>query len=636
MNLDIDFATHIKPGNDFFGYVNQNWINNNPIPEDHTRWGSFIVLDEINKKRIKEIMEQKFSENSEYFKFSTLYEQGLKENERKDTEIYYYLDQINSSNSITELLNLVVDYETSWNIGSPFHFSIYSDFDDANLNILHLFTGGLGLPDRDYYFLENKSKEREEYKNFLITLFKHMNLDFDVDAIYKLEEQLAEKTYTRVQKRDPELLKNPTSLQNILQDYSNFGFIKFFFDKINVQPGKINLVNKVFFKNLDRLFTEVSLETWKQYFCLRFIQTCNTYLSTDIEKLFFDFYGKTLSGTKQMKPLWKRVLMNTEDQLGQLIGRCYVEKYFSSNAKSQALEMIQYLKDELKNRIIKLEWMQEETKTKALLKLDKMKVKVGYPDKWRQYTSDIRKDYSYFKNNIMCNQADNLYRIEKLYKAIDRDEWFMDPQAVNAYYSPSYNEIVFPAGILQPPFFSEQFDKAINFGGIGAVIGHEMTHGFDDQGCRYDSDGNLNNWWTNEDKTKYESRINILKDQFDEYVIEGEKVNGKLTLGENIADLGGVLISIEGFKKYLSENPSENKLIDGLTPLERFFVSYAIIWRNNVRPEETKQRLLLDPHSPPSLRVNGILRNINDFYNIFRVNLGDDLYLDESMRACIW
>jgi putative endopeptidase len=637
MNLDIAFSPNFAPGNNFFMYVNENWINTNPIPNDFSRWGSFTVLQELNNKRVKDIVESSYPEGSEFNKFSILYNQGLDESSRNNiNEIHYYINEIQSTKSIDDLLRLVVDYQMTWNIGSPYYFSVYSDFDDANMNILHLFTGGLGLPDRDYYFLESKQKERDEYKNFIKKFCEHFKLNLDLEGIYKLEEKLAEHTHTRVQKRKPELLKNTRTLEQILGDYPSFEFVKYFFEKRNVTPGKINLANPNFFFNLNKLYYELSLQLWKDYYTLKFLMSVKDYLSTDLEKICFDFYGKVLSGTQEMKPLWKRVLSNTEDQLGQLIGQRFVAEYFSPKAKNDALEMIQYLKNELRSSLQNLEWMEANTKTKALEKLDKMKVKIGYPDKWRVYTSDIRKDHSYLKNNLLCNKADNEYRLNKLYNEIDRTEWFMDPQMVNAYYSPSYNEIVFPAGILQPPFFSENYDKALNFGGIGAVIGHEMTHGFDDQGCKYDAFGNLNNWWTEIDNEKYKSKTLVLKNQFDNYVIESMNVNGELTLGENLADLGGVTIALQGLKNYLKENPSEDKLIDGLTPVQRLFVSYSRIWRSNARPEDMKQRILTDPHSPPLFRVNGIVKNIPEFYEVFKINTTDELYLEPNLRAKIW
>jgi putative endopeptidase len=343
-----------------------------------------------------------------------------------------------------------------------------------------------------------------------------------------------------------------------------------------------------------------------------------TYLSTKIEEISFDFYGKFLTGVKTMKDLWKRSIHTTESQLGELIGNAYVKQYFSENAKNKVLQMIDYIRKTLESKILKLTWMGSETKKKALIKLQKMKVKIGYPDKWRVFTSDVRNEYSYLKNNLNCNIADNMFEFNKLYKPIDLTEFYMFPQMVNAYYSPSRNEIVFPAGILQPPFFSEKYDMALNFGAIGAVIGHEITHGFDDMGCKYDEDGNLNNWWTDEDLANYVSLTEKIKVQYDKC-----NVNGSLTLGENIADIGGVAIALSAFQSYLRENNIHTE-----TQLERFFSAYATVWRSNCTKEYEDKQKLTDPHSPSELRVNCVLQNIKEFHKIYFVLPSHPMYHD--------
>ena len=637
MKLDIDFNMSVKPSDDFFSYVNSEWIKKNPIPFDFSIWGSFVILSEENRKKVKEILEENYPTSDKYHRLNVLYFQGLDEEKRKNiSEVYKYVSEIRSCDSISKLLKLIIDYQMSWNIESPIRLTVYNDFDDSTISILHLFTAGLGLPDRDYYLLDDKSKERNEYKKFLVNFNSYFDLSLDLDGIFNLEKQLAQYTHTKVEKRKPELLRNPRTLDQILQEYPSFDFLSYFFEKIELQPGKINISNPVFFANLNKLFYEVGLNLWKDYFVYKFLHTVSSYLSTDLEKLVFDFYGKTLSGTPEMKPLWKRTIDNTENQLGQLIGKKYVEGHFSENAKKEALEMIKYLKNELRTSITNLDWMDDTSKSKALEKLDMMNIKVGYPDVWREYKSELSFSNSYLLNNLLCNKDDNEYRFNKLYKPVDKNEWFMDPHLVNAYYSPSFNEIVFPAGILQPPFFSEEYDKALNFGGIGTVIGHEMTHGFDDEGCKFDGKGNLNIWCSEQDKKNFKNKTDTVKNQFNQYQIEGNQVNGELTLGENIADLGGVFISLEGFKKYLLQHPGENVPLDGFTPIQRFFLSYARIWRYSIRAEEMKKRLIIDPHSPPELRVNGILKNIDDFYTAFNVLESDKLYLDKSSRAKIW
>lgn len=642
MNLNINFLKkkEFAPGNNFFMYVNDEWLKSesNSIPDDLSSLSHFSLLHDLNNNRVKKIVEDSYPNDSDFNKFSILYKQGMDDESRKNIEhVYTYVNEIQTATSIEKLLELVTDYQMSWNIGSPFYLSVYSDFDDANMNILHLFTGGLGLPDRDYYFSNSNQNERSEYKKFLGNFCNYFNLsNINIDDIYNLEKQLANYTYTKVQKRQPELLKNTIYLKQLLEKYPSFGFVKYFFNKLNVVPGKINLSNPTFFSMLNDLYTDSNLQLWKDYYKVKFLISVKDYLSTELENICFEFYDKVLNGTQQIKPLWKRVLSNTESQLGQLIGQCFVKEHFSDKAKNDACEMIIYLKNELCDSITNLDWMDDKTKIKALEKLKNMKVKIGYPDKWRVYMADIKEEKSYLVNNLLCNKSDNEYGFNKLYKEIDRTEWFMDPQMVNAYYSPSYNEIVFPAGILQPPFFSEEYDKALNFGGIGAIIGHEMTHGFDDQGCKYDAHGNLNNWWTKSDSEKYQNKTNVLKKQFEQYDIEGIKVNGDLTLGENLADLGGVTIAVQGLKNYIKANPSDNILIDGLTPIQRLFINYSRIWCSKSRHEDTKKRLLTDPHSPPLFRVNGIVKNIPEFYEAFNVGLSNELYLKPEERAKIW
>jgi predicted metalloendopeptidase len=533
----------------------------------------------------------------------------------------------------------MINYQVFFNTNNPIVYGVYSDLKQSDINILHLFTSGLGLPDRDYYFLDSKLKERNEYKKFLKEYASLFNLSPDIDNIYKIEEKLAYFTYTNVQNRDPELHNNPSTLSTILKTYPQFKFIEYLFYKIKKQPGKINITNPSFFKQLNKMYEnkeKYTLQMWKDYYSMHYLLSIHFYVSEKIEETYFNFYYKFLSGVPKMKPLWKRVLANVDNQLGFLVGQCYIKKHFNESSKSIALKMIKFIKNELNNRIKVLDWMEESTKIKALNKLNNMRIKVGYPDKWRIYKSDIKSENSYLKNNILCNIDDTHYKFSKLYNKVDEYQWDMNPQEVNAYYSPSDNEIVFPAGILQPPFFSEKYDAGLNFGGIGTVIGHEITHGFDDAGSKYDASGNLNNWWSQNDFIKYKEKTELIKNYFNKFNIQNEFVNGQLTLGENIADLGGLTIALESLKKYLLEHPSENKLIEGLTPIQRVFINYSRVWRSNTRPEEIKVHLLSDPHSPPEFRVNGIVNNIDDFYSAFGIKETSKLYLSENKRAKIW
>ena len=640
MNLNINFSKNYSQENDFYLWVNQDWKVNNKIPDDYHRWGSFNILAEENKMKIKSILEANYPENSPYQKFKILYDQGIDIKSREDlNEVYKYLIKIKYCKDLDELLKLMINYQVFFHTNNPILYSIHSDLNNSDMNILHLFTDGLGLPDRDYYFIDSKSNERTEYKKFLKEYASLFGLSIDINNIYKIEETLAKFTFTNVQKRDPELQNNPTDLPTILQKYPQFKFLEYLFFKIKKQPGKINLSNPNFFAQLNKMYADknnYTLKMWKDYYSMHFLLSIESYVSEKIEQTYFNFYSKVLSGVPKMKQLWKRSLINIDYKLGFLVGQCYIEKYFNESSREIALKMIKYIKTELNNRISLLDWMNESTKVKAKEKLNNMMVKVGYPNKWRIYKAEIKKENSYLKNNILANIDSEYYKFYKLYNVVDRTEWEMNPQEVNAYYSPSNNEIVFPAGILQPPFFSDKYDAGLNYGGIGAVIGHEITHGFDDEGCKYDAKGNLNNWWSKEDYVKYQAKTELIKNQFNKFNIENEFVNGELTLGENLADLGGLSISLESLKKYLLENPNENKTIEGLTPIQRLFINYSRIWRCNTRPEQIKLGLLTDPHSPPEFRVNGILNNIDDFYTAFEIKENSKLYLPKNKRGKIW
>jgi len=640
MDLNINFSKYYSHEDDFYLWVNQDWKLNNKIPDDNHRWGAFNILAEDNKLKIKSILEADYPENSSYKKFKILYDQGtdVKNRENLD-EVYKYLIKIKYCKDLDELMKLMINYQVFFHTNNPVIYNVYSDLKQSEINILHLFTGGLGLPDRDYYFIDSKLKERTEYKKFLKEYANLFNLSIDINSVYEIEETFAKATYSNVQKRDPELQNNPTDLPTILKTYPQFKFLKYLFLKIKKQPSKINLTNPNFFMQLNNMYADTdrySLQMWKDYYSIHFLLSIESYVSEKVEEVYFNFYSKVLSGVVKMKPIWKRSLANVDHKLGFLVGQCFIEKHFNEASKISSLKMIKYIQKELDTRIELLDWMDASTKTKAKEKLNSMLVKVGYPDKWRVYKADIKKDNSYLKNNILCNIDNAHHNFSKLYNIVDKTEWEMYPQEVNAYYSPSNNEIVFPAGILQPPFFSEKYDAGLNYGGIGAVIGHEITHGFDDEGCKYDAKGNLNNWWSKNDYIKYKAKTEIIKNQFNKFNIENEFVNGELTLGENLADLGGLTISLESLKKYLIENPTENKLIEGLSPIQRLFINYSRLWKANTRKEQIKQNILTDRHSPPEFRVNGIVNNIDDFYTAFGIKEQSKLFLPKNKRAKIW
>ena len=630
-------------GDDFYNYVNHDWIANTQIPDDHQRWGIFQILQDSTINKIKNILDTaNNSSNSDYKKLFIIYSQYFDYESRSNPSNILYLQNIFNKIKLcitsSELFNLMFDYELTLNVSFPLNIVIQSNLKNADEVILHIGSGGLGLSDRDYYFIDSKEDVRNKYKEFIKQYSELFGLLIDPDTIFNLEKKLAEKTYTRVQKRIPELSDNLSNWNNLITSAPNLEFIKRIFEKSGKTPSKINILNPGYIQFLNDFISSYSLENWKQYFCFKIMLTFNNCLNEQIEKTYFNFYNGVILGVKQMKPIWKRSIDFIERLLGELLGKFYIENYFDSKSKSKAIEIFKYIKKELEYILVNNKWMEQETKTKSIEKLNKMNIKIGYPDK---YDKDYNQINISDKNSLLINSINirsfNInHKIKKIYASVDRNQWFMDAHMVNAYYSPNLNEIVFPAGILQSPFFSLDQDIAFNFGGFGSVIGHEITHGFDDQGSKYDANGNLNNWWTKEDLVKYNARTAVVKKQYSDYEIQGEKINGELTLGENIADIGGVYISLKAFENYLKDHPEENIKKYGFTQKQLFFINYANVWKSKSRKEDTIQRLLIDPHSPPMFRVNGVLRNIDDFYQEFNIEPTNSMYLKPELRAKIW
>jgi putative endopeptidase len=626
--------SNVLPGNDFNQFVNSVWMKNNPIPNDYNRWGSFEELMEITEDRLKKILENE-SDNSDHLKLKHLYSLGMdqeKLNQQKIISIEPYLkqiDQMTNVNDFSKYISLMILSQLS----TPFYLSVHADAKDSNTNVIYLYQGGLGLSDRDYYFHQGKDKERKGYVEYLSKISKMVNLDVDPKIIYDIEEAFADISLTKVERREPEKIYNVFDLGSLQELVPNFNWSNFF-DELNVEPKKIIVDNPKFFEKFNNMLNDYKLEDWKNYFKIHLVRNAAPYLSDEFYQVNFDFYNKMLKGQIEPKPRWKRVLSTVESLLGEIIGKIYVSQYFSEQAKVRALDMVNKLKDELRRRIKLLDWMNPITKDKAIDKLNKFRVKIGYPNNWRDYSNLNLDSNTYFGNIILASQFDMKYDLSYAYKPVDKEKWEMHPHQINAYYHPLLNEIVFPAGILQKPFFSHEYDDALNYGGIGAVIGHEMTHGFDDKGRKFDAEGNMKDWWTQEDAEKYTKKANVIKDQFSEYVIEGEKVNGELTLGENIADLGGMTIAYHALQEAL-KNKSVGK-IDGYTQDQRFFLSWATVWRNNIRKEEALNRLIMDPHSPGSLRINGVVTNMKPFYQAFNVLEGQALHKSDEQIASVW
>lgn len=639
--MKFDLSKKISPKENFYLYVNKNWIDKTTIPKDKNRWSTFDILNEDNFKKIKLMFESK-SLNIESNMVKILYNQymDIKRNKIKPkTHFKSFLNNINKINNKDDLLLFIYREFVLNGIDSPINFSVFSDFNNSNFNILHISGGGIGLPDKSYYFDEEFKSIRNKYKIFIKDYLKLFDLEYNSDEILDLEKKLAKTMFSNVEKRDPILMNNTYTFNSINKAYPLLK-LNSFFDLISKKTGKINIINKRYFDSKDgfiNLWNKKPIQLWKEYLTYIYLRQVGQYANIKTEKVIFDFYEKELGGIKELKLKWKRGIQFTESYLGSLVGKMYVEKYFNVNSKEKVIEMISFIKSVFKNRLKKNNWMEEKTKLKAIKKLDNVNFKIGFPKRWRSFKLlNINNESSLIENILKCMRFETKYNNNFLYKNVDKDLWFMDAHNVNAYYSPNFNEMVFPAGILQKPFFSLENDISSNFGAIGMVIAHELTHGFDDQGKKYDLNGNLNEWWSKKDNINYKKNTNKLSKLFSSYKIFDKNINGDLTLGENIADLGGLTISLDALKDYYDYYPNENINKNNLSPYETFFINYANIWKSKVRKKYALQKLITDPHSPPEFRVNGILIHIDDFYKTFNIKNNDKMSINEKKKISIF
>ena len=640
--------TSINPAEDFFRYCNNNWLKNNPIPEEYTSYGAFTEIDQRNEILIQDIIDEVSKDASAIQgsmaqKIRDFYNAGMDTvaiNERGYSELLPYFEKVDSLTDKAKLGELL-GYLHSNGFGGFFHAGPSTDPKNADQVIMHIFQGGLSLPDRDDYFGDENQEMRDKFVEHVANMFNLVGTDSTEAAqkaqrIIALETELAKNSMTRVERRDPDRTYNMRGVAELQKSTPNFKWRDYF---INAgapafEFGSVNVGMPDFISAMDGIILNTDLSTIKDYLKWKIITSSANLLSDDLDQEDFNFYSNYLYGQEVQQPRWRRVLNATSGCLGEGIGQLYVEKHFPAESKEKMVKLIGNLKVALGERIKALDWMSDETKAKALNKLDSVNVKVGYPDKWKDYSNlDITKD-SYFQNFHNTISFENAREMAKIGKPVDKDEWFMTPQTVNAYYSPDMNEIVFPAAILQPPFFNTDADDAVNYGGIGVVIGHEMTHGFDDQGCKYDEKGNLNNWWTEEDATKFKERTKQLVKLFDEFELRGNHINGELTLGENIADLGGLNIAWDAYQ--MTDEAKANQSIDGFTPAQRFFISYGTIWRNNIRDKALERRIKEDVHSPAEARVNRALGSMPHFYEAFEVTPENTMYIAPEERAAIW
>ena len=642
-NMDLS----VKPGDDFYEYANGKWLKSNPIPPSKTGWGSFNVLREESSANLKGLLEDA-TKNSGKSRITQMtgdfYLSGMDSatiEKAGYTPIKSELDRIEKIASLNEVISEIATLRTR-GIASPlFGFYVGQDAKKVTQYIAQFGQGGTTLPDRDYYLKDDARslKIRKEYISYMYDMFKLVGTSSEKASenaanILALETKIANAQMTRVEMRDPQRMYNKFFVDDFSKSTHAINW-RNLMEKMKVTgQDSIIVSNPGFLRFADSLLIATPVATWKTYLQWYVIKNAASYLSTDfVERNFL--FSKVLTGQKVNTPRWQRMSNLIDDNLGEMLGQLYVEKYFKPEAKVRMIELVNNLQQTLQDRINKLPWMSAVTKAKALLKLQAFTKKIGYTDKWKTYDGVVITKNNLLDNIRNCSVWSYNERIKKLGKPIDKTEWGFTPATINASYNPPKNEITFPAGILQFPFFDFGADDAVNYGGIGAVIGHEMTHGFDDQGRQFDADGNLRDWWTEEDAKQFKTKADMVVNQFNGFtVLDTLHVNGKLTLGENIADLGGLNMAYEAFKK-TPQGQSTTK-IDGFTPDQRFFLSWAQVWRGNYLPETTAQLILTDPHAPGEYRTNGPLVNIDAFYKAFDVKQGDKLFKPENERIKIW
>ena len=643
-NMDLS----VKPGDNFYLYANGNWVKNTPVPPSKTRWGSFDKLAEESSQALKGLLEDAAAnpgKNSLMKRVGDFYASAMDSAaiEKLGAQpIKPYLDEIEKLSSKAQVLDQV-NYLRSRSIAGPLYsIGVRQDSKDVTKYIISIGQGGTTLPDRDYYLKNDarSQKIRTEYTKYIATLFKLCGWEeykalANAASILQLETTIANAQMSRVEMRDPVKLYNKFSVDGLTAKTPNLNWQNIL-TQLGYKTKQDSLIvsNPKFMVFIDSLLAATSLNDWKVYLQWGVMKGAAPFLSKDFVDANFA-YNQVLSGQKEQTPRWQRMSGLIDGQLGELLGQLYVDKYFNQAAKARMLELVNNLQATFDSRIKQLDWMSAETKQRALGKLHAFTKKIGFPDKWKNYDGLVIKRDDFLGNLQRCNQWAYQDNISRMGKPIDKTEWGMTPPTVNAYYSAQKNEIVFPAGILRFPFFDFEADDAINYGGIGAVIGHEMTHGFDDQGRQFDADGNLHDWWTKADADEFKKRADEVVAQYNGYVIlDTLHVNGRLTLGENLADLGGLSIAYEAFKN--TNQGKGNTKIDGYTPDQRFFLNWAQVWRSNILPEAAAQRILTDTHSPGTHRANGPLTNIDAFYKAFDVKEGDKMYKAPGKRTHIW
>ena len=646
INLD-NLDTKAVPQNDFYQFACGGWMQNNPLPGEYARFGTFDQLGLRNLEQVNELIQnlarEQHDKGSIAQKIGDLYNLAMDKERRNIDGINPIKKSLDEIEAISDRSQLSAFLGKSMECGL---FALYVEADAMNssMNILNESQAGFALGEKEYYFDEDEHTTmiRNEYVKHIAKMFSLCNMkdsEAAAETVFRLEKRLAGAALNNVELRDPVANYNKMSFSELKELVPELDWGEFF-AAMNIQTESLSVGQIRHLQEVGKMLADEPLEDLKKLFAWQVIDGAASYLSDDLYNQNFDFYGRILSGKKEQSPLWKRAVGIVNGTLGEAVGQMYVEKYFPKENKERMLALVKNLQASLGERIAAVEWMSAETKAKALEKLDAFTIKIGYPDTWRDYTKlEIDPALSYYENLERAAKFELEYSLSYLDKPVDKTKWYMTPQTVNAYYNPSSNEICFPAGILQPPFFDMSADDAFNYGAIGVVIGHEMTHGFDDQGCQFDKDGNLNNWWTDKDRANFRKRTKVMENFFSAIeVAPGVHANGAFTLGENIADHGGLQVSFQAFRKNEAAKAKEDRLqtLDGFTPEQRFFLSYANVWAANIRPEEILQRTKSDPHSLGRWRVNGALPHIAGWYEAWGVTKRSPLYVAPKKRVHIW